>query len=55
MSHRPHRRWKGCCIMCGFHTLRGLGRSYKDSQADKRRLGLKRRYGRRDAAADWYE
>jgi hypothetical protein len=21
MAHSPHRRWKGCCLMCSVHGL----------------------------------
>ena len=41
--------------MCGFHTLRGAGRRHKDSQAVKRQLGTRRRYGRHSIPADRYE
>lgn len=39
--------------MCGFHTLRGNGQPYRDSFALKRRLGVKRRYGRTAVPGDW--
>lgn len=48
MAHSPHKRWKGCCIMCNFYTLRGVGRAQKLRFSDLRKLGKKRRLGRHD-------
>jgi len=55
MARSAHRRWKGCCIMCGFHTLRGNGPAYRDAFSAQRRLGVKRRYGRTEVTrlAEW--
>ncbi|MFE7131201.1 hypothetical protein ACFVIM_10110 [Streptomyces sp. NPDC057638] len=47
MAHSPHRRWKGCAL-CQPHKLRGYGRSVRDPWPVLRKLGTKRRFGRRD-------
>lgn len=48
MAHSPHRRWKGCCMMCGGHTVRGNGRARRDPFRVLRKLGKKRRLGRHE-------
>ncbi|MGV9311253.1 hypothetical protein ACWDR0_03550 [Streptomyces sp. NPDC003691] len=47
MAHSPHRRRKGCGL-CKPHKLRGYGRSVRDPWPVARKLGRKRRFGRRD-------
>jgi len=43
--------------MCGAHTLRGNGPAYRDAFSVKRRLGVKRRYGRTEVTrlAEWLD
>lgn len=45
MAHSPHRRWRGCCLMCAAR-VRGDGRG-KYPVAVARRLGRKRRFTKR--------
>lgn len=48
MNHmHPSRRHRGCGV-CTPHKWRGLGRRDRDTPAVQRRLGLRRRYSRRD-------
>ena len=49
-AQHPSRRHKGCAL-CKPHQWRGLGRSHRDPVSVQRRLGLRRRYGRRDLGA----
>lgn len=42
MAHSPHRRWKGCCMLCAV-WMRGDGKAKRMKFADARRLGAKRR------------
>lgn len=44
----PHKRWKGCCMMCGAHTLKGAGRARKEPWKVLRKIGKKRRVSRGD-------
>lgn len=37
------KRYKGCCMMCGFHTVRGQGKAVRLPFRDLRKLGAKRR------------
>jgi hypothetical protein len=50
MAHSPHKRWRGCCLMCS--SLRGKlrGTSLRDRQAhrDHRKIGKTRRLRRHD-------
>lgn len=48
MAHSPHKRFKGCCMMCGWHTLRGQGAAIRLPARDLRKLGAKRRLSRHD-------
>jgi hypothetical protein len=49
-KHRTGKSYKGCCIMCGFHTLRGVGAAEQRSGAELKRAfeGRKRRVKRND-------
>jgi hypothetical protein len=47
-AQHPSRTWKGCCMMCGAHTLRGQGRSRRDPYPVLRKLGKSRRLTRHD-------
>jgi len=47
MAHSSHKRWRGCCMMCGYHTLTGQGRKYKDPWAVQRKLGKSKRLTRK--------
>jgi hypothetical protein len=38
--------YKGCCAMCGWHTVRGQGWAKKLPFRDLRKLGKKRRLTR---------
>lgn len=49
-SHHLSRSWRGCA-MCKPHKRRGAGRRAKDPVAVKRKLGVARRYSRRDIGA----
>ena len=46
-AQHPSRRHKGCAL-CNPNKWRGQGRSHRDPVAVQRRLGLSRRYSRRD-------
>ncbi|MCU6482667.1 hypothetical protein [Arthrobacter sp. A2-55] len=46
MAHSPHRRYRGCTI-CRPHQWHGQGRPAKSPWAVNRKIGRKRRWGRR--------
>lgn len=51
MKGRPHKNYKGHCMLCGAHTMRGQGRSKRDPWRVLRQLGKARRFTRKDLGA----
>lgn len=53
MAHSPHRRFKGCCLMCAMNAeqVRGAGRRKYPARV-ARQLGRKRRFNKRVGADD---
>lgn len=42
MAHSPHRRWKGCCMLCAS-WIRGDGKAQRMRFSQVRKVGAKRR------------
>lgn len=45
----PHKRWKGCCLMCADNRgkVRGMGRRWRDPFKVRKQVGKSRRLSRR--------
>ena len=50
-AQHPSRRIRKGCGVCSPHQFKGLGRRDRDPVNVQRRLGLSRRYTRRDLGA----
>lgn len=50
VKQSPHKRWKGHCLMCGEHSIKGTGLSHQRSGTELKRAfgGRKRRIKRND-------
>lgn len=50
----PHKRWKGCCLMCASNggKIRGAKTVDKVPFRELRKIGVKRRYNRNKAYGD---
>lgn len=51
MAHSPHRRFKGCCLMCAA-WVRGDGRARRMPVSALRRVGQSRRITKATLAGD---
>lgn len=45
VKHSPHKRWKGCCMLCAAH-MRGDGIARRLPFRDLRKIGKVRRIDR---------
>jgi hypothetical protein len=50
MAHSPHKRWRGCCLMCAHDLgkVRGSGWNFRAPIRDQRKIGKVRRARRHD-------
>lgn len=46
-AHRTGKTYKGCCAMCGWHTIRGVAYHQRVRASDLRRMGGKTKRLRR--------
>lgn len=47
----PHKRWKGCCMMCAAF-IRGAGKAHRLPHRDLKKIGKIRRIDKRVAQDD---